>query len=276
MNKARFSGQPHNFSDNPGEDIPEALRDSPEAKSQPLPPSVVLLMVGVGGLVLMGLVAGFWFFVVAPKVPPKTNQTNLDSSPSPATTLTPQPRDSVKSQDKNVDALLGHLRYSEAPKSELLPITADGRMEMRKAAAQKYQAMAQAARREGVILVPISAFRSVKNQEELFFGVGARRNQTPSQRASVSAPPGHSEHHTGYAVDIGDGTVPATNLQTNFENTKAFKWLQANAARFGFEMSFPANNSQGVSYEPWHWRFVGDRHSLELFYKARNINSTPK
>jgi D-alanyl-D-alanine carboxypeptidase len=26
-----------------------------------------------------------------------------------------------------------------------------------------------------------------------------------------------------------------------------------------------------VSYEPWHWRFVGDSDSLETFYKAKNI-----
>ncbi|WP_416289932.1 D-alanyl-D-alanine carboxypeptidase family protein [Nostoc sp. UHCC 0251] len=142
---------------------------------------------------------------------------------------------------------------------------------MRKSAAQKFEEMVATARSAGVILVPISGFRSVKDQEPLFFGVGAQRNQTPIERAALSAPPGHSEHHTGYAVDIGDGAVPATNLQTNFENTKAYRWLQANAARFSFEMSFPKNNVQGVSYEPWHWRFVGDRNSLEIFYKAKNL-----
>ncbi|PLZ38630.1 D-alanyl-D-alanine carboxypeptidase, partial [Fischerella thermalis WC542] len=140
--------------------------------------------------------------------------------------------------------------------------------------AQKYQEMVAAARSAGVILTPISGFRSVKEQEQLFFGVGAQRNQTPAQRAALSAPPGHSEHHTGYAVDIGDGTAPATNLNENFENTKAFQWLQTNAARFGFEMSFPKDNSQGVSYEPWHWRFVGDHDSLETFYRAKNVKPT--
>ncbi len=75
-------------------------------------------------------------------------------------------------------------------------------------------------------------------------------------------------------MDIGDGTAPATNLNENFENTKAFQWLQTNAARFGFEMSFPKDNSQGVSYEPWHWRFVGDRDSLETFYRAKNVKPT--
>ena len=38
-----------------------------------------------------------------------------------------------------------------------------------------------------------------------------------------------------------------------------------------FEISFPKDNVQGVSYEPWHWRFVGDTDSLETFYKANNI-----
>ncbi|MGC8714541.1 MAG: M15 family metallopeptidase, partial [Leptodesmis sp.] len=68
---------------------------------------------------------------------------------------------------------------------------------------------------------------------------------------------------------LGDGSVPAANLSPTFENTSAYKWLQANAAFYSFEMSFPKNNNQGVSYEPWHWRYVGDRDSLETFYKAR-------
>ncbi|AHJ29528.1 D-alanyl-D-alanine carboxypeptidase family protein [Nodularia spumigena CS-584] len=269
MNKARFSGQPHNLSGDSSEDIPVALRDSPEAAPKRLSSSLILLITGVSGLIVLGLIASFWFFVITPRntVAPQP------ASNGTATTDT-QSGNSVNSQDNNLDALLGHLTYPEAPESELLPITADGRIRLRKAAAEKYQAMEQAARREGVILAAISGFRSVKQQEQLFFGVGARRNQTPAERATVSAPPGHSEHHTGYAVDIGDGAVPATNLQTNFENTKAFRWLEGNAARFGFEISFPENNSQGVSYEPWHWRFVGDRHSLELFYKARNLNPT--
>ncbi|TVP56195.1 MAG: D-alanyl-D-alanine carboxypeptidase [Nodularia sp. (in: Bacteria)] len=267
MNKARFSGQPHNLSgDSNEEDIPVALRDSPEAAPKRLSPSLTLLITGVSALFVLGLIASFWFFVIAPR-----NTVVPEPAPNTTTPTDTQSSDSVNRQE-NIDALLGHLTYPEAPESELLPITADGRIRLRKVAAQRYKAMTQAARGEGVILVPISGFRSVKEQEQLFFGIGAKRNQTPAERAAVSAPPGHSEHHTGYAVDIGDGAVPATNLQTNFENTKAFKWLEANAARFGFEISFPENNPQGVSYEPWHWRFVGDRHSLELFYKARNLN----
>lgn len=260
MKNAGFAGKPQNSSPSPGDDIPAALRDTPDSGSQMRVQPLVLMIGGIVGFVVMAVGSGFLFFITAPKNNGDSQSTPVVSTPTP-----------IKTPAANNDVVLGHLPYPEAPESELLPITADGRIRLRQAAAQRFQAMAQAARSAGVILVPISGFRSVKEQEQLFFTIGAQRNQTPAERAALSAPPGHSEHHTGYAVDIGDGAVPATNLQTTFENTKAYQWLAANAARFGFELSFPQDNSQGVSYEPWHWRFVGDRHSLETFYKARDV-----
>jgi D-alanyl-D-alanine carboxypeptidase len=144
-------------------------------------------------------------------------------------------------------------------------------MRLRKAAAKAFIEMQSDARRSGVILMPISAFRSKATQEKLFFEVKKQRNQQTRKRAEVSAPPGYSEHHTGYAIDIGDGRAPATNLSSSFANTAAFRWLQNNAAQYSFELSFPENNPQGINYEPWHWRFVGDSHSLETFYKAQQL-----
>ncbi|MEH2229262.1 MAG: M15 family metallopeptidase [Nostoc sp.] len=262
MNKAGFSGKPQNSSNDLGDDIPVAVRDTPVAAPKIWLQPRIMLIGGVMGFVLLALISGFLFFVTAPK---KT----ADSQPLPATSAPITP--TLPASNNSSDTVLGHFPYPEAPESELVTISANRGIRMRKTAAQKFEEMVAAARSSGVILVPISGFRSVKDQEQLFFAVGAQRNQTPAQRAALSAPPGHSEHHTGYAVDVGDGSVPATNLQTNFDNTKAYRWLQANAARFSFEMSFPKDNAQGVSYEPWHWRFVGDRNSLEMFYKARNL-----
>ncbi|MHC5714819.1 MAG: M15 family metallopeptidase [Nostoc sp.] len=262
MNKAGFSGKPQNSSNDLGDDIPVAVRDTPDATPKIWSQRRIVLIGGLTGFVLLALISGFLFFVTAPKK-------IADSQPS-VTSSTPTPTPTTESGN-SVNTVLGHFPYPEAPESELVTISANRGIRMRKAAAQKFQEMVAAARSAGVILVPISGFRSIKDQEQLFFAVGAQRNQTPAQRAALSAPPGHSEHHTGYAVDIGDGAVPATNLQPNFDNTKAYKWMQANAARFSFEMSFPKDNVQGVSYEPWHWRFVGDRNSLEMFYKARNL-----
>jgi zinc D-Ala-D-Ala carboxypeptidase len=264
LNNPGFSGKPQNSSSASGDDIPAALRDTPEAAPKASTKPLVLVVGGVTGFILLAVISGFIFFSVAPK---KT----AESSSSPATSTPSGTSESGNSGTNNNDAILGHLSYPEAPESELVVIPSSGRIRMRKTAAQKFQEMSQAARDDNVILVAISGFRSIKDQEQLFFGVGAQRNQTPAQRAALSAPPGHSEHHTGYATDIGDGATPATNLKANFDQTKAYQWLAANAARFGFEMSFPKDNIQGVSYEPWHWRFVGDRDSLETFYKAKNI-----
>jgi zinc D-Ala-D-Ala carboxypeptidase len=166
--------------------------------------------------------------------------------------------------------MLNHYPYPEAAASELESINGDNGMRLRKSAAQAYQAMAAEAQAAGITLVPLSAFRSVQEQDEVFFGVKQERSQTVRERAGVSAPPGYSEHHTGYAIDIGDGSASGSNLSTDFENTEAFKWLVANAPKYSFELSFPKDNSQGVNYEPWHWRYVGDSASLEMFFKAKN------
>jgi D-alanyl-D-alanine carboxypeptidase len=162
------------------------------------------------------------------------------------------------------------LPYEEAPQDNLKKITADGRIKLQPTAAEAYLKMSEAARSQGIHLVAISGFRTLEDQEYLFFGIKAQRGQNASTRAEVSAPPGYSEHHTGYAIDIGDRDQADTHLTVNFEETKAFQWLVKNAAFYSFELSFPKDNPQGVSYEPWHWRYVGDRDSLETFYQQRD------
>jgi zinc D-Ala-D-Ala carboxypeptidase len=171
-----------------------------------------------------------------------------------------------------LNALLGHLPYSEAPFDTLEAITADGTIKLRQPAAEQFIAMINAAKADGITLVALSGFRSEQDQEVVFFNGKAEQGEKVPERAEVSAPPGYSEHHTGYAVDVADALKPETNLEQSFDSTPAFQWLNANAARFNFELSFPQDNPQGVSYEPWHWRFVGDRTSLETFYKARILN----
>jgi zinc D-Ala-D-Ala carboxypeptidase len=236
------------------DDIPEALRETVELQKPQPRFNRVGLMAGLGAIVLA---TGGWF-VYQSRQSSSVATANSSPVPSAAPNASPSP-----------ETLLGHFPYAEAPQAELQPISGDGGIKLRKAAAEAYQQMAAAAQAEGVILVPLSGFRSQTDQDQVFFDVKAEREQTANQRAEVSAPPGYSEHHTGYAIDLGDGNVPATNLSPSFEETAAFRWLEANALRFNFELSFPKNNPQGVTYEPWHWRFVGDRQSLETFYKAR-------
>ncbi len=233
------------------DDLPEAVRETKKLPQPRRKRSIwQLSLVGIGGLLLM-LAIGRLLTPNSPKLAENT-AANAQPSSSPS------------------DLILGHYAYPEAPESELEPINGDGGIRLRKSAAQAYQAMVAEAQAAGISLTPLSAFRSVKDQEAVFFGVKQERSQTTAERADVSAPPGHSEHHTGYAIDIGDGNVPSTNLSPEFENTEGFKWLQANAPKYNFELSFPKDNKQGVTYEPWHWRYVGDRESLETFFKAKN------
>jgi zinc D-Ala-D-Ala carboxypeptidase len=249
------------------EDIPAALRDARSARVE-TPASTVApkksLPLGALAIGFGLLLAGGAALVYATM--PRANSPAANETPSPTTANSPP----TAIASPPTDNVLNHLPYSEAPEPELVSI--GGGYRLRKAAAAKFQAMVADARSSGVNITTISAFRSVEDQKRLFFGVGAERGQQPTKRAEVSAPPKYSEHHTGYAIDVGDGTVPATNLNQNFETTPAFKWLKANAAKYSFELSFPKDNIQKVSYEPWHWRFVGDINSLETFYKARNLN----
>ncbi|UBF26591.1 D-alanyl-D-alanine carboxypeptidase family protein [Kovacikia minuta CCNUW1] len=241
------------------DDIPVALREIPKAKPKS---SVNLVVVSVclSALGVAALAAGVLFSL---RMQHGQNATLATASPAP-TTASPSP--AAAAYD---DTLLGFYAYPAAPASELISIVDDGSIKLRKAAAKAYREMAAAAQQEGISLVPISGFRSIDDQKYLYFEVKAERGQDARERAKVSAPPGYSEHHTGYAIDVGDGDVPATNLSPSFDRTPAYQWLKANAAHYSFELSYPKNNKQGVNYEPWHWRYVGDIQSLKTFYKAR-------
>jgi len=165
--------------------------------------------------------------------------------------------------------LLGHFPYSEATSDQL--IVFEPGIELHVDAAAALDRMMRAALADGVDLRLISGYRSLDLQESIFFDVASERNQTAEERAQVSAPPGYSEHSTGYAVDLGAGSAPETNLSQSFEQTRAFRWLQDHAARYHFVLSFPEGNDQGVMYEPWHWRFEGSADALRLFEAARRF-----
>jgi D-alanyl-D-alanine carboxypeptidase len=126
-----------------------------------------------------------------------------------------------------------------------------GRMQrLTPAAAERWQAMIARAEADGVTLLIVSGFRSYEYQAALI-RKKINAGQVITDILAVNAAPGHSEHHTGLAVDIA--TPGSRPLTEEFESSEAFRWLEANAARFGFTMSFPRDNPWGIIYEPWHW-----------------------
>lgn len=48
-------------------------------------------------------------------------------------------------------------------------------------------------------------------------------------------------------------------LDYDFDERKEYKWLEKNAADYGFILRYTEENKSktGVVAEPWHWRFVG-------------------
>lgn len=257
----------------PFDDIPEAARDTPLVAESPEPVKSRNWLWLAGTLGTAALAAGSfaaWYQT--------TQVANAEfNEPFRGVVAASEPRDAATdaataSRDRAVQlaptsrTLLGHRAFDEAPEDDLVPLQSNPEIRLRTAAAEQFEAMRQAASRAGHTLVPLSGFRTQEEQEYLFFDIKAERGQNAETRAEVSAPPGYSEHHTGYAIDIGDATQPGTHLTEEFGDTEAFEWLEENATRFGFELSFLPNNPQGVVFEPWHWRFVGDRDSLETFY----------
>ena len=161
--------------------------------------------------------------------------------------------------------IFGHLPYNEIPKEKLVLIepNIEVHMDMRDSLLK----MREEAKKDGIYLVFLSGFRSINLQNDIFYSLKSSRNQVAAERARVSAPPGYSEHSTGFAIDIGDATQRETDFETEFENTDAFRWLIKNAAKYHFKLSFNKDNKY-IDYEPWHWRYEGSIEALKVFESA--------
>ena len=105
--------------------------------------------------------------------------------------------------------------------------------------------MFHAAEEEGVNgFIITSGYRDYNRQAEIY----AESEPGKAQQ------PGASEHQTGLAFD-----VTAENSGSGFESTEQYAWLSKHAHEYGFIQRYPANKSDetGISYEPWHYRYVG-------------------
>jgi len=158
--------------------------------------------------------------------------------------------------------------YNEAIENHLVFIgnyrQTNREVKLRADAAVAWMALTAEASVAGSTLIPISGFRTVAYQDSLFKKAVVKHGSEEAAARWVSRP-GCSEHHTGLAIDVGEEENPACDVEPPFETTRVFHWLQENARRFGFELSFPRNNSRGVNYEPWHWRFIGTAEAQQIF-----------
>ena len=167
---------------------------------------------------------------------------------------------------------------------ELTSITQNAKPNMKidSRIATSYQDMVAAAKKDGINLYLRSGYRAIKLQQTYYdASVKSYKSQGLSDtEASAKALeylqyPGASEHHTGLALDIisveWQNTVE--DLNATFENTDAFKWLDKNAAEYGFIIRYPKDkeNITGIKYEPWHYRYVGKEVAAYLKEKGLTL-----
>lgn len=104
-----------------------------------------------------------------------------------------------------------------------------------------------AARRAGLANLHGSGYRSPARQIEL-----RRQNcgtsdydiyrKPAAQCSPPTAPPGSSMHEQGLAIDFTE------NGRSLTRSSPAYRWLQANAGKYGF---------RNLPSEPWHWSVNG-------------------
>ncbi|RHB51977.1 D-alanyl-D-alanine carboxypeptidase family protein [Exiguobacterium sp. AM39-5BH] len=142
--------------------------------------------------------------------------------------------------------------------------TATGERKMlRKEAAQAIEKLMAGAKTAGIDLKGTSAFRSYEYQVQLFNNYVAKDGK--EQAMKYSAPPGHSEHQTGLAIDVSSASV-GYQLTQSLEQTKEGKWLADNAHTYGFIVRYQRafEKETGYMYEPWHLRYIGVEHATNV------------
>jgi hypothetical protein len=114
--------------------------------------------------------------------------------------------------------------------------------------AAAYQALVADARAGGIqspLLLVVSGFRDPRRQEQLW-AQALRKYGSPEVARRWVAPPGHSAHQTGRAIDFYLGGRNSSGQVAVLRQKPAYHWLVANARRFGF---YP------YEAEPWHWEY---------------------
>ena len=151
---------------------------------------------------------------------------------------------------------------------------------LRSEAYEWYVTMFNMAKNDGIKIIVNSSYRPYKEQEEIYNDYLSRYSQEHTD--SYAARPGHSEHQTGYAVDI----ITPGYKGDNFDQSEAFKWLENNAYKYGFILRYPKDKEKitGYNYESWHYRYVGQEAAKKVHdekitydeYYAYYVDNVPK
>jgi D-alanyl-D-alanine carboxypeptidase len=147
-----------------------------------------------------------------------------------------------------------------------IPFTFEEKIEkrqMREEAAMAIEELFSAAEKDGLSLLGVSAYRSYETQKALFDYYVERDGEEKAR--TYSAVPGYSEHQTGLAIDV-TASYDTCVVEVCFADTEEAKWLDENAADYGFIIRYLEGKESitGYQYEPWHLRYVGTEIAQEV------------
>ena len=138
-------------------------------------------------------------------------------------------------------------------------------------AAMQYRSMAAAAQADGVSLTLVAGYQDADTRQAAYEArVQTYRDKRKSEEeaarlaATIQPAANANEHGTGYAADILSADNPQQD--TGFAETRAYEWLTAYAAEYGFILRYPQDRqaATGIVFEPWHWRYVGVENALAI------------
>lgn len=111
----------------------------------------------------------------------------------------------------------------------------------------------------------ISGYRTYEYQETLLNNEIAQKGEVEAY--NWVAVPGHSEHHTGLAIDV---CLYDNGDREDYTGTGVFSWINQNAYHYGFIVRYQENKAAvtGISHEPWHFRYVGIPHAYVMEQKG--------
>lgn len=131
--------------------------------------------------------------------------------------------------------------------------------------------MLNAGKKEGLSFWIASGYRSPERQRELLdedietlIRQGYSYSKAYEEVVRETMPVGCSEHATGLCVDIVSKNYQI--LDSKQAKTQESKWLRENCAQYGFILRYPEGKEDitGVSYESWHFRYVGTAAAGEI------------
>lgn len=154
-----------------------------------------------------------------------------------------------------------HPLKSGMPEEQLVPVRPDFPHILLKQQATKMLAEITAFLGCGREIVPVSGYRTMREQQEIYSDSLRVNGEGFTQK--YVAIPGCSEHQTGLAVDLAENRDAIDFIRPDFPYTGMCGRFRDFSAQYGFIERYPAGREQitRIAHEPWHFRYVGYPHS---------------